>query len=234
MIKIKSYLLTLHTKQSQPVSVSSVLPYHPMPLNLLCFLCLASMIYKSSGLVKHSLLSFLFLGKNLNPIPVFKSFKQSECSNLLFVVSDKSVNRLGYSFPRCLSSLGHFSPDTVFLMVSLNSSIYFSFLFQWWATASSIMSHWFYCRSERTGQKFGGMTNEMRSLGNGWLPYVVCFLSIKHLIATELLSRGERKIFCYFLKKMFLRPLPFQVHINKCELFTKLWTRKYSLKWNCF
>lgn len=42
--------------------------------------------------------------------------------------------------------------------------------------------------------------------GNGWLPYVVCFLSINHLIATELLSRGERKIFCYFLKKMFLRP----------------------------
>lgn len=137
---------------------------------------------------------------------MFKSFKQSECSNLLCVVSDKSVNRLGYSFPGCLSSLGHFSPDTVFLIISLNSSSYLSFLFQWWATASSIMSHWFYCRSERTGQKFGGMTNEMRSLGNGWLPYVVCFLSINHLIATELLSRGERKIFCYFLKKMFLRP----------------------------
>lgn len=129
---------------------------------------------------------------------MFKSFKQSECSNLLFVVPDKSpLNRLSYSFPGCLSSLGHFSPDTVFLIISLNSSIYLSFLFQWWATASSIMSHWFYCWSERTGQKFGGMTNEMRSLGNGWLPYVVCFLSINHLIAIELLFRERENLLLF-------------------------------------
>lgn len=47
----------------------------------------------------------------------------------------------------------------------------------------------------------GTTTNEIRSLGNGCLLCVVCFLSIKHWIATELFFQGREENLLLFPEK---------------------------------
>lgn len=135
-----------------PSELDSVILVGPFKLRIFCeSVCFVLQLWyiKASGLVKHYFLSFLLLGKNLNLIPLFESFKQSECYNLLCVVPDKSASRLGYSFPGYFFSLGLFYSDTVFLIISLNTSIYLSFPFLWLEATSSVIRHWF-CYSTKS------------------------------------------------------------------------------------
>lgn len=74
-----------------------------------------------------------------------------------------------------------FSADTIFLLISLYLSIYLPFSFQWWAAASLLNKPPVLLLEWKSWLEVEGMTNEMRSLGNGCLAYVVCFLSIKQI-----------------------------------------------------